>query len=64
MYTLPEHRGKGYGKLLVKHCEKVAKESGCARLQWFTQNENEVAKGLYKKLCTYSGDWVVYAIAT
>jgi len=64
LFTLPEHRGKGYGKKLIEHCVEVAKENGCARLQWFTQNNNEVAKGLYKKVCTYSGEWVVYAIAT
>ena len=64
LYTLPKHRGKGYGSQLINHCVDVAKESGCARLQWFAQKENEVAQGLYNKVCTYKGDWVIYAIAT
>lgn len=64
LYTVPKCRGKGYGRQLIKHCVNVAKENGCARLQWFAQSDNESAKGLYQKLCTYSGDWVVYAIAT
>lgn len=64
LFTLPEHRCKGYGKRLIEHCVEISRENGCARLQWFAQNKNDIAKALYEKVCTYSGEWVVYAIAT
>lgn len=64
LYTVKAYRGKGYGSRLIRHCLNIAKESGCKRLQWLTQNENLAAKSLYEKVCTYSGDWAVYAIAT
>lgn len=64
LYTLPTFRGKGYGKALIAHCAEFAKTNKCNRLQWFAQSNNTVAQGLYDKVCTYSGDWIVYAITT
>jgi GNAT superfamily N-acetyltransferase len=41
LFVVPEARGKGYGKALLKHCAKVAIERGCGRFEWSVLNWNE-----------------------
>jgi len=64
LFTVPEYRGCGHATKLINHCVDVAKKSGCRRLQWLTQHDNVLAQSLYNKMCTYSGQWVVYSIDT
>lgn len=64
LFTLPDYRNKGIGTSLINHCVEVAKNRGCKRLQWLALTANGRANKLYKKLCSYSGDWRVYAITT
>ena len=34
LFVLPEFRGKGYGKGLLKKLAQIAKERDCGRLEW------------------------------
>ena len=34
LFVLPEFRGKGYGKGLLKKLAQIAKERACGRLEW------------------------------
>ena len=34
LFILPEHRGKGYGKAILKKLAATAVERGCGRLEW------------------------------
>ena len=34
LFVLPEYRGKGYGKLLLKRLARLALQRGCGRLEW------------------------------
>ena len=34
MFVLPEYRGKGYGKALLKRLAAITVERGCGRLEW------------------------------
>ncbi|MBR3130490.1 MAG: GNAT family N-acetyltransferase, partial [Clostridia bacterium] len=34
LYVLPEYRGNGYGKALLKQLASIAVERGCGRMEW------------------------------
>lgn len=64
LYTLPEHRRKGIGKLLVNHCLQFGLKKGAARLQWLTAEDNVQAQKLYDSLDTKNSTWKVYTYCT
>ncbi|MBR6824392.1 MAG: GNAT family N-acetyltransferase, partial [Firmicutes bacterium] len=35
LFVLPQQRGKGYGKALLKELARIAVERGCGRLEWW-----------------------------
>ncbi|SFH52152.1 phosphinothricin acetyltransferase [Tindallia magadiensis] len=47
IYISENHRGKGLGKILMKHLENLARENNFYKLVLFTPNHNESAKKLY-----------------
>lgn len=47
--VLPEYRHKGYGKRLLDHCEKKAKEMGCNKIKIDIIEENKILKDWYLK---------------
>ena len=40
LFVLPEYRGHGYGKALLKQLARIAIERGCGRLEWSCLNWN------------------------
>src|SRR5436190_14871772 len=34
VFVLPEHRGDGVGKALLKHVANIARERDCGRMEW------------------------------
>ena len=34
LFVMPEHRGKGYGKALLRRLAQITVERGCGRLEW------------------------------
>jgi GNAT superfamily N-acetyltransferase len=63
LYVRPEHRGKGYGRALLGHLGKLAKERGCGRVEWAVLNWNAPAIGFYKSLGARPQDeWQVYRV--
>lgn len=55
LFVAPESRGQGVGLALIEHVRAWAKQSGCARLYWFTAETNTVARGLYDRVASRSG---------
>jgi len=47
MAVLENHQGKGYGRMLVEHCEALLRQSA-TELIWFNARENAVS--FYRKL--------------
>jgi GNAT superfamily N-acetyltransferase len=47
LYVDPAARGSGAAKALILACEGVAREAGCFRLYWLTQEFNAPARSLY-----------------
>ncbi len=64
LYVRPEHRGKGYGKALLKKLAQTAIERGCGRLEWWCLDWNKPSIDFYLSLgAEPMEDWTVYRIA-
>lgn len=73
LYVKPEHRGKGYGKALLKYLAKEAFDSGYARFEWSVLDWNQPTIEFYEsmgatlmhewKICRVDGD-ALQALAT
>lgn len=63
LFVLPEHRGKGYGKALLRQLAKIAVERGCGRLEWWCLDWNKPSIDFYLSLGAEPMDeWTVYRI--
>lgn len=64
LYVLPEHRGKGYGKALLKKLASIAVERKCGRLEWVCLNWNQPSIDFYLSLgAKPMSDWTIYRVA-
>jgi GNAT superfamily N-acetyltransferase len=60
LFVIPEARGKGCGKALLKHCAKVALERGCGRFEWSVLDWNEPSIEFYKAAgAVLMSDWTI-----
>ena len=63
VFVLPEMRGSGVGKLLLKYLAKVAKDNDCARFEWSVLDWNKPAIEFYKSLGAKPMDeWTVFRL--
>lgn len=49
LYVRPDHRGKGYGKSLLKAVGAIAHERGAGRYEWTVLDWNQRAIDLYER---------------
>ena len=64
LYIMPEYRGKGYGKAILKKLASIAVERGCGRLEWWCLDWNKPSIDFYLSLgAEPMSDWTVYRIA-
>lgn len=64
LFVKPEHRGKGFGKAILKQLAKIAVERGCGRLEWWCLDWNKPSIDFYLSLgAEPMSDWTVYRIA-
>ncbi|MGN0742798.1 MAG: GNAT family N-acetyltransferase [Candidatus Fimadaptatus sp.] len=64
LYVLPEYRGKGYGKALLKKLASIAVERRCGRLEWCCLDWNRPSIDFYLSLGAEPlSDWTVYRVA-
>lgn len=66
LFVLPEHRGSGIGKALLRALGRLAVERGCGRFEWSVLDWNEPAIRFYEamgasvlpdwRICRVSGD--------
>jgi GNAT superfamily N-acetyltransferase len=50
LFVKPEHRGSGFGKVLLTYLAKLACDRGCGRLEWSVLDWNEPAIQFYRKI--------------
>ena len=64
LFVLPEYRGRGYGKGILKKLAQTAIERGCGRLEWSCLDWNRPSIDFYLSLgAEPMSDWTVYRIA-
>ena len=60
LFVLPEKRGLGYGKALLKFVARIAVERNCGRMEWICLDWNESALSIYRSIgATPLSDWTV-----
>ena len=64
LYVLPEYRGKGHGKALLKRLAQITLERGCGRLDWQCLDWNERSIAFYRSLGAEAlDDWTGYRLS-
>ena len=60
LFVLPEKRGLGYGKALLKYVARIAVERNCGRMEWICLDWNESALSIYRSIgAAPLSDWTV-----
>ena len=63
LFVLPEYRGKGYGKGLLRQLARIAVERKCGRLDWWCLDWNQPSIDFYKSLGAVPMDeWTTFRI--
>lgn len=64
LFVLPEYRGRGYGKGLIKKLASIAVQRGYGRFEWWCLDWNRPGIDFYRALGAEAMDqWTVFRIA-
>ena len=64
LFVLPEYRGKGYGKGLIRELAHITVERGCGRLEWCCLDWNRPSIDFYLSLGAKPMDeWTTYRLS-
>ena len=55
LFVAPDTRGTGTGRALIAHVLEWAREHGCAKVYWLTQESNATGRRLYDKVAKDTG---------
>ena len=63
LFVKPEERGKGYGRALLVHLARIARDRGCGRMEWAVLDWNEPAIQFYRALgAKPMHEWTVFRL--
>ena len=63
LFVLPQHRGHGVGRELLRHLARLAVSRNCARFEWAVLDWNEPAINFYRSLgAKPMSDWTVFRV--
>ena len=63
LFVLPEYRGKGYGKALLKKMAQITVDRGCGRLEWACLDWNQPSIDFYRSFGAVPMDeWTFYRL--
>ena len=63
LFVLPEYRGKGYGKALLKKLAQITVDRGCGRLEWACLDWNQPSIDFYRSFGAVPMDeWTTYRL--
>ncbi len=61
LFVMPEHRGRGHGKGLLRELARIAVERGCGRLEWWCLDWNKPSIDFYLSLgAEQMNEWTTY----
>jgi GNAT superfamily N-acetyltransferase len=64
LFVDEDYRRRGYGRALLLHVARLAKERDCGRLEWSVLDWNQQAINFYKKLgASPMSEWTVFRVA-
>lgn len=65
IFVLPEYRGKGYGKAIIKYLSQIAVDRKCGRLEWCCLDWNQSSIDFYLSLgAKPMSDWTIYRVTS
>ncbi len=63
LFVLPEWRGRGLGRALLRYVARIAVTRDCGRLEWSVLDRNEPAISFYRALGASPVDeWTIYRL--
>src|SRR5262245_59191011 len=63
LFVRPEYRNQGFGRQLLRHLARLAKERNCGRFEWAVLDWNEPAIKFYRSLGARPMDeWTVFRL--
>lgn len=63
LFVVPEHRGGGVGRALLRELARLAVERDCGRLEWSVLDWNREAIAFYERLgARPNSEWTVYRL--
>ena len=63
LFVLPEYRGKGYGKAILKKLAQITVQRGCGRLEWCCLDWNTPSINFYKSLKAKPlSEWMIFRV--
>ncbi|RMF10314.1 MAG: GNAT family N-acetyltransferase [Alphaproteobacteria bacterium] len=64
LFVLPDCRGRGAGKALLKHLARKAVDEGCGHMKWSVLHWNTSSIAFYEALGAHAiDDWTVYGLS-
>lgn len=64
LFVVPEARGRGHGKALLKYCARLALARGCGRFEWSVLDWNAPSIAFYEAAgATVMSDWRICRMA-
>jgi GNAT superfamily N-acetyltransferase len=63
LFVKPHARGRGIGKMLLRHLARIAVERGCGRFEWWVLDWNVPSIEFYKRMGAVPMDeWTVFRV--
>jgi len=63
LYVKPQYRSRGFGRRMLAHIARLAKERSCARFEWSVLDWNEPAIRTYDRLnAKPMKEWILYRL--
>ena len=63
LFVRPEFRGRGFGRRILAHLARLARDRGCGRVEWSVLNWYELAIRAFRRVgAVPQNDWTVYRL--
>ena len=63
LFVLPEYRGKGYGKAILKKLAQITVQRGCGRLEWCCLDWNTPSINFYESIGAKPlSEWTIFRV--